>query len=125
MRLDRRAGVGVWIAVMMPGMLMATSMAVEIGSWAAAKASVQRNADISAVAGAINYSKRTDLTSTPTRQQTAATYAARVAQLNGGTGAETTSWNASGTCIAGTGTCPTLRDNQITVQVVPGAHVGA
>ena len=119
MRLDERAGVGVWIAVMMPGMLMATSMAVEIGSWAAAKASVQRSADVSAVAGAINYNARTDITTTATRQQTAATYAARVAQLNGGAGTAAPSWSASSTCINGSGNCPTLSDNQITVQVVP------
>jgi hypothetical protein len=79
-------------------------MAVEVGSWAAAQVSIQRAADLSAVAGGINYLATGN-------KQTAATFAARIAQLNGGSGTATPSWN-SGT--------NTLTDNQITAQVITG-----
>jgi hypothetical protein len=100
----RRAAVAIWIAVMAPGLIMATAMAVEAGSWAAAQMSVQRAADLSAMAGAMNYMATTNA-------QTAATFAARMAQLNGASGTATPSWN-SGTS--------TLTDNLITAQIVTG-----
>ena len=102
--LGRRASVAVWIAVMMPGLFMAVALGVEAGGWAAAQVSVQRAADLSAIAGGINYVSTTN-------KQTAATFAARMAQLNGATGTATPSWN-SGT--------NTLTDNMITAQVISG-----
>lgn len=89
---------------MIPGLLMATAFAVEVGGWAAAQVSLQRQADISAIAGAINYQATSN-------KQTAATFGARFAQLNGGNGTASPSWN-SGT--------NTLTDNQITAQVITG-----
>jgi hypothetical protein len=100
----RRASIAVWVAVMAPGLCMAVALAVEVGGWAAAQVSVQRAADLSAMAGAINYLSTAN-------KQTAATFAARVAQLNGGTGTAAPSWN-SGTS--------TLTDAKITAQVVNG-----
>jgi hypothetical protein len=102
--LGRRAAVAIWIAVMAPGLIMATAMAVEAGGWAAAQTSAQRSADLSAMAGAINYLATTNA-------QTAATFAARMAQLNGGTGTTTPTWNSA---------TNTLTDNMITAQVVSG-----
>lgn len=102
----RRASVAVWIAVMMPGLFMALALGVEAASWAAAQVSVQRSADVSAIAGGINYVSTNN-------KQTAATFAARMAQLNGGTGTvppKSPSWNGT----------DTLTDNMITVQVVSG-----
>ena len=107
--LGRRAAVAVWIAVMAPGLIMATAMAVEAGSWAAAQTSVQRAADLSAVAGAIDYLAAG-------KAQTAATFAARIAQLNGASGTTTPSWNS---------TTNTLTDNMITAQVVTGYQTGS
>jgi len=103
-KLGRRAAVAVWIAVMAPGLIMATALAIEAGGWAAAQMSVQRAADLSAMAGAMNYLATSN-------KQTAATFAARMAQLNGGSGTATPSWN-SGTS--------TLTDNMITAQIVTG-----
>ena len=106
----RRASVAVWIAVMMPGLFMAVALGVEAASWAAAQVSVQRSADVSAIAGGIVCSVNGGC-KTPATQQAAATFAARMAQLNGGTGTAAPSWN-SGTS--------TLSDNMITAQIVSG-----
>jgi hypothetical protein len=105
-RLDigRRASVAMWLAVLLPGLLILLAMGIEVAGWEAAQVSVQRSADISALAGSINYQSSKDL-------RTAATFAARVAQLNGGVGTASPSWN---------GSTNTLTDNQITVQVVSG-----
>src|ERR1700722_7506423 len=73
--LGRRGSVAIWIAAMIPGLFVAVSPAIEAGAWAAAQVSVQRAADLSAIAGGINYK----ITS---NRQTAATFAARMAQLN-------------------------------------------
>ena len=104
LNLGRRASVAVWIAVMAPGLIMATSLGVEAASWAAAKVAVQRAADVSAVAGAINYLATSN-------QQTATTFAARMAQLNGASGTTTPTWNS---------TTHTLTDNMISAAIVPG-----
>jgi hypothetical protein len=100
----RRASIAVWLAVMAPGLCMAVAMAVEVGAWAAAQVSVQRAADVSAMAGAMSYQASAN-------KQSAAIFAARMAQLNGGTGTAAPSWN-SGT--------NTLTDNMVTAQVVSG-----
>jgi hypothetical protein len=94
----------VWIAVMMPGLFMAVAMGVEAGGWAAAQVSVQRTADLAALAGGIVCSNNGGCATAATKQ-TAATFAARMAQLNGGTGTATPSWNGT----------DTLTDNMITV----------
>ena len=104
LNLGCRGSVAVWLAVMLPGLIMAVSLAVEAGSWEAAQMSVQRAADVSAMAGAMNYT-------TSASNQKAATFAAMMAQLNGGSGTNTPSWN-SGT--------NTLTDNMITAQVISG-----
>jgi hypothetical protein len=102
--IGRRASVTVWMAVMLPGMIMAIALGVEAGGWAAAQVSVQRSADFSAMAGAMNYLNTTN-------KQAAATYAARVAQLNGAVGTTTPAWNS---------TSNTVTDGQITAQVIAG-----
>ena len=101
---SRRASVAIWIAAMAPVLITAIAMAVETGGWAAAQISAQRAADLSAVAGAINYH-------TTGNKQTAATFAARIAQLNGGAGTASPTWNAA---------TNTLTDNTITVKIVNG-----
>jgi hypothetical protein len=83
----RRASVAVWMAMMLPGLFMAVALGVEAGSWAAAQVSVQRTADVAAIAGGINYVSTNN-------KQTAATFAARMAQLTGGTGTASPSWNS-------------------------------
>ena len=110
LRADKRGVVAIWIAVMLPGLIMAISMGIEISNWAAAQVSVQRTADLAAIAGAINYKNNTGAAQA-TREQTAATFAARFAQINGGNGTAAPAWTAS---------TKTLADNQITVQVTTG-----
>lgn len=104
LRHTRRASVAIWIAAMAPGLIMAISMGIEVGSWAYTQVSVQRSADLAAMAGAINYQSTTN-------KQAAATFAARMAQLNGGSGTASPTWNSGSN---------TLTDNQITAQVVSG-----
>ena len=89
---------------MTPGLFMAMSLAVEIGGWASAQTSLQRSADVAAMAGAMNYL-------TTANNQTAATFGARMAQLNGGSGTASPTWS-SGT--------NTLSDNMITASVING-----
>jgi uncharacterized membrane protein len=52
--MGRRASVAVGVAAMVPGFLIAIALAVEVGAWAAAQVSVQRVADIAALAGAFS-----------------------------------------------------------------------
>jgi hypothetical protein len=89
--------------MMLPGLFIIVAMGVEVAGWEAAQVSVQRAADISALAGAINYQSSANA-------KTALTFAARIAQLNGGTGTATPSWNGSNT----------VTDNMITAQIVNG-----
>src|ERR1019366_7974456 len=108
----RRASVAVWIAVMMPGLFMAVALGVEAASWAAAKVSVQRSADVSAIAGGIICAANGGC-ATPATKQSAATFAARMAQLNGGTGTASPSWNGT----------DTLTDNTIIANFVSPGYV--
>src|SRR5580704_11843062 len=55
-RLGCRGGVAVWIAVMMPGLLMVLSLGIEAAGWQATQASLQRTADFAAIGGGMNYS---------------------------------------------------------------------
>lgn len=89
---------------MIPGLLLPVALAVEAGGWAAAQIAAQRAADVAAIAGGLNYMSTAS-------NQTAATFAARVAQLNGASGTASPSWD-SGT--------NTLTDNMITAQIVAG-----
>src|SRR4051794_20305205 len=79
---DNRAAVALFIALAAPVMIGVLALSLEVGGWAAVKISVQRAASVSALAGAINYNATSD-------PQKAATFAARMAQLNGASGAVT------------------------------------
>src|ERR1051326_1835876 len=88
--LDRR-GMGVrgsiafGTALMLPAMTTATAFSVEVAHWSAAKVGIQRAADLAAIAGMINYKTSTNytsLTNVSGAQQTAALFAARMAQIN-------------------------------------------
>src|ERR1700722_6199533 len=79
--LGRRGSVAVWLVGMTAGLVMAMSLAVEVGSWAAAKVQVQRSADLSAIAGVINYQATGN-------NQTAATFIAHISHESGPTGPE-------------------------------------
>ena len=109
--LGRRGSVAVWIALMTPMLVMAMAFGIEVGGWEAARMSAQRTADVSANAGAMNYKASLNA-------QTAATFAARMAQLNGASGTASPTWSSScsGSC---TSPCTgTLTDNQIIAQVI-------
>ena len=106
---DERGVVAVWLAVMLPGLIMAISMGIEISNWAGGQIAVQRVADLSAMAGAMYYK-------TGGNARASASYAARFAQLNGANGSASPSWDAASN---------TLTSGQITVQVVPGLQSNA
>src|SRR5258708_385392 len=105
---DTRGSITFGMGAMVPALIIGLSGGVEVASWGAAKIGAQRAADIAAVAGAINYRANTNYTTTVNSagaKQTAATFAARMAQLNGASGTPAPSWNA---------TTATLTDNPIT-----------
>jgi hypothetical protein len=52
---DTKASIAIWIAVMVPGLIMAAALGLEIGAWETAQISTQRSADLAAIAGAANY----------------------------------------------------------------------
>ncbi len=109
LRIARRASVAVTVAVLLPGMFVMIAVGVEVAGWEATQVEAQRVADLSAMAGAINYQQSGS-------KKTAATFAARMAQLNGGAGTTTPGWNSA---------TNTLTDNEITVQVVNGVASSA
>jgi hypothetical protein len=101
----RRAAVAVWVAMLAPVLTTAVSLSMEVSNWAVVQVDVQGQADTAAIAGALNYKSTGNA-------QTAATAAARMAQLNGAQGTAIPTWN-SGTS--------TLSDNMVTAQVTTGA----
>jgi hypothetical protein len=97
-RMGIRASISFTTALLFPGMVAGTGLGVEAAGWGFAKVSGQRAADIAAIAGAINYKANTNYTSTTNvaaAQRTAATFGARMAQLNGGVATVAPSWDAT------------------------------
>ncbi len=117
LRLDRRATVAIYVAMMAPVLSGAVAIGVEVTSWSSAQLTLQQAADASARAGALycyNYAVNnsgSSCLSNATAAQTAATLAARLAEVNGVTGASSPTWNSA-----------TLKytDNLITAQIVSG-----
>ncbi len=113
----RRATVAIYIAVLAPVLAGAMALGVEVTSWSGAQLDVQRMADASARAGAIycyNYALANSGSScltNATAAQTAATLAARLAEVNKATGTSSPTWNAAASKYT---------DNQITAQIVQG-----
>ena len=101
----RHAGVAVWVAMVAPVLTTALSLSMEVTNWSVVQVDVQRAADAAAIAGALNYKATSN-------RQTAATAAARMAQLNGAQGMTTPTWTAA---------TSTLSDNMVTAQVTTGA----
>jgi Flp pilus assembly protein TadG len=105
------------MAMIAPVLAGAVGLGVEVTNWSSAQLNMQRTADASARAGAIycyNYSvsnSGSSCLSNATAAQTAATLAARLAEVNGVTGASSPSWNS---------VTSTYTDNQITAQIIQG-----
>ena len=103
---DRTAAVAVMIALTAPVLIMFVGMGVELTSWVATRTTLQRTADVAALAGAVSFSEtRTALT--------AANAAADIAEINGAVGALARVWNP---------TTQTLTDNQVSIQVGTGVR---
>jgi len=101
----REGSVAIWIAVMLPGIIMAAAMAIEVGGWGAAQISMQRSADSAASAG-ITYLMSQATPGAASALQSTVVYASRIAQLNqvlGGGGTPTAVAVCSGTSGCGTG----------------------
>jgi hypothetical protein len=101
---DRRGSVALWLALITPALTMTLAMAVEVAGWSVVRVQTQRAADVAAVAGTLAYQKSGNA-------QSAATIAARVAELNGIAGQATPTWN---------NTSQTLTDNKISASVKTG-----
>ena len=102
----KRGSVAVLVAVSAPALTMAVALGIEVSGWTVTQQRLQRAADMAAIAGALAYSNGATA-------QLAATYAAYVAELNGGAGTTSRTWN-------GTATPPTLSDNLIQIQMTAG-----
>lgn len=99
---DSRGTIGILLAVLMPGLLIAVALGVEAAGWAASTVSLQRTADIAASAGLLNYQSSRD-------GFAATTAAVQMAKLNGVVSTNTPAWNAS---------TQTLTAENITAQMV-------
>src|ERR1700722_4940474 len=114
---DRRATVAIYIAFLAPVLAGSMALGVEVTSWSGAQLNLQREADASARTGALycyNYALNntgSSCLSNSTAAQTAATLAARMAEVNGVTGASSPTWNS---------TTKTYTDNMVTTQIVSG-----
>jgi Flp pilus assembly protein TadG len=117
LRGDRRATVAIYMAMIAPVLAGATALGVEVTNWSGTQLDLQSSADASARAGAIycyNYAVNnsgSSCLSNATAAQTAATLAARLAEVNGVTGSSSPTWNSA---------TKTYTDNLITAQVVQG-----
>jgi hypothetical protein len=114
---DRRATVAIYVALLAPVLAGSMALGVEVTSWSGVQLDLQRDADASARTGslycynyAINNSGSSCL-SNAAAAQTAATLAARLAEVNGVTGTSSPSWNS---------TTKTYTDNNVTAQIVSG-----
>ncbi len=101
---DARAATAIIFAIAAPVILAAGGLGINVSYWASVSTDLQRTADMAALAGGDTYNAGSSA-------QLAAGQAANVAELNGGSGGATRSWNA---------TTQVLTDGDITVQVVYG-----
>ena len=112
-----RSTVAIYAAMLAPVLAGSVALGVEVTSWAGAQVDMQRAADASARAGAIycyNYAASNSgstCRSNTTAAQTAATLAARLAEVNKVTGASSPAWNS---------TTSTYSDNNVTARIVSG-----
>ncbi len=81
LRTGRRGSIAVWLVVMIPGILMAAAMGIEVGGWGAVQLKTQRIAD-SAASSAVTYLNN-GFTTPSSNYQAAANYAVSMAVLNG------------------------------------------
>jgi Flp pilus assembly protein TadG len=75
-RRDRRGSVGMWVAFVLPAVFAALALGIEVGAWESTKATLQRTADMAAMAGVMNYNASGNAT-------TATNQAIYMAELNG------------------------------------------
>lgn len=105
----RRASVTLWTALMAPTLTGAISLGVEVSRFSAIQVEAQRIADVAALAGTMYYNQNTGQANLA---QNAATYAARIAEINGISGTPNPTWHAD---------TKILNDNNVTVQMLVGA----
>jgi hypothetical protein len=115
LRRCRRASVAIYVALLSPVLAGSVALGVEVTSWAGAQSDLQRIADASAFQAAVycyqNALQTNTCTNSTTVAQTAATLAAKLAEVNGVTGSSSPTW---------TGATKTYSDNDITTSVVTG-----
>ena len=104
LRKDSRAATAVMFAFAAPIILAALGLGINVAYWSGVSIDLQRTADMAALAGGDTYKAGSSA-------QLAAQQAANIAELNGGSGGATRSWNT---------TTQVLTDGDITVQVVNG-----
>jgi Flp pilus assembly protein TadG len=129
LRRSRRASVAIYVALLAPVLAGAVALGVEVTNWAGVHEDLQRTADVSALQGGLclySYENKisgakanTTATSCSSSnslanvEQTAATLAAKLAEVNGVSGASNAAWNS---------TTNTYLDNDITAQITSGVQ---
>jgi Flp pilus assembly protein TadG len=103
--LGRRGTVAMLVGLSAPVLLITLALGIEVSGWTATKQRLQRTADAAALAAV-------EANAAGANTQTAATYGAYVAELNGAAGSATRNWSGNVTNI--------LTDNQITIQKTAG-----
>ncbi len=95
--------------IMAPVLVMSVALGVEITSWSVGDVQLQRIADVSAWAGAMQYASSNDA-------QTATRVAADVAEINGVSGSTARTWDVGAL---------TTTDNLVTAQLVGGVNLAS
>lgn len=106
---DRRGSVALLTGIMAPVLVMSVALGVEITSWSVGNVQLQRIADVSAWAGAMQYASSNDA-------RTATRVAADVAEINGVSGTAVPTWSPS---------TLTTTDNLVTAQLVGGVKLAS
>ena len=101
---SRRSSVALFVALVVPVLAAAGALGIEVSNWSVEKMRVQRAADAAAVSAMAAYKVSPN-------NQSAATAGARIAEVNGISGASTPTWDSS---------TNTLTDNNVTAQIVSG-----
>jgi Flp pilus assembly protein TadG len=100
---DKRGAVALLAALSMPALLMSLALGIEASSWSVGKLSLQRVADVAALAGAVQYAGGANA-------RTATGYAATLAEINGIPGS-TRNWD---------GDAATMTETLIVAKLVTG-----
>ena len=106
LRRDQQGSVALTTGICLVPLIMVVGIGVEVSNWTVVKTELQRTVDLAALAGAKEYLRASNI-------QDTVNAAADVAELNGGQGGTSRTWDANSQL---------LTDNQITAQITSGTR---